>query len=264
MATATMATVPVLLFLVVLLSVLMLVVADQSSCQVVLTFADGAITSVGSVGGSSCCAYVGGNDSGYKGYVTAWKPDRTCPLQSLDFVRFYASPDCSGAATINRVPSFAPKSVWTCIDGAAFAKPAVPPKFVFRSLANRLCFTYQDGTTALGFPRLLLAQCSQADANSGFSVKDIGGGDFQITDNKGRCLTTLVAGLLGQTAILMKCDNAPDKAWKITSLSPGGKGPYLLRSRSAGLCLSNAAKGIILDECDQGDTNTLFESLKVV
>ena len=66
------------------------------------------------------------------------------------------------------------------------------------------------------------------------------------------------------TGILMRCDGGLDKVWAITSLTPNGKGPFVLRSQSAGLCLSNASKGVVLEECDANDVNDLFESLKVV
>ena len=66
------------------------------------------------------------------------------------------------------------------------------------------------------------------------------------------------------TGIFQKCDGGLDKVWGITSLTPNGKGPFVLRSKSAGLCLSNASKGVVLEECDSNDVNDLFESLKVV
>jgi hypothetical protein len=146
-------------------------VPRESSCRIVLTFLDNSVGTIGSFGGQNCCAYVGGNDHGYKGFVSSFKPDRTCPVQPVGpnaagWVRFYKTPDCSGAFTAGRAPEYAPKSVWTCVDASLFPKVVTPsPRFVFRSLANKRCFTYNNAVTSLGFPRLLLATCSEADAN---------------------------------------------------------------------------------------------------
>lgn len=263
----------VVLCLAVLAALLAPAVASQqvARCAIDLTFADGAVQTVGGRG-TGCCAPVGRVVNGvpYAGYVVQWAPDASCDRQDLTWQRFYEGPLCTGPPTVNRRPTFTVGSVWICAEEdppkpKAPATPAAPSlagkRFVFRSMTTRQCLSSREGVALLGQPRVLQTACNEGDAAQGWIVRSAGGdgGQFYTIENPRGCLTTY-SGFSLRAAVVMRCSGGADQRWALDSRTPNGKGPYTIRSPLTGACLSNVGKELVQVKCDPEDMNDLFES----
>eukprot|EP00775_Hariotina_reticulata_P004920 gene4920-5163_t len=133
--------------------------------------------------------------------------------------------------------------------------------FVFRNAASRQCFAVNDNVRLplVGLPRLLASTCLASDKSQGFKVVSVGK-LYSIVDAQGRCLTSY-SGILITSAGFMKCaNNRDDQLWALNSVTPNGKGPYLIQSKETGACIAILRGAVTLNDCNSRDTSMLFES----
>jgi hypothetical protein len=126
-----------------------------------------------------------------------------------------------------------------------------------RNRANSLCFAANDAQRLLlGITGVALRPCSARDATQGFKFVPSGNA-FTIVDSKGRCVTTY--SVFVRTAAVMRCSGGRDQLWTISSKSPDGKGPYLIKSQENGQCIINTRNSLGLGTCHLQSPNAAFE-----
>lgn len=141
--------------------------------------------------------------------------------------------------------------------------PGSPKQVAFRNPASKLCFAVNENERLpLGIPRLLLSRCSAADKTQTFKMVQVKDG-YNIVDSKGRCVTTF-SGLIIRSAGLMNCGaNRADQLWFVSSVNPNGKGPYTIKSKDGGVCITQVRQAVSLGMCNPADANSVFESASV-